>query len=114
VILSGRRLVYEPSALAWHDHPGELASLRRTMFRYGAGLSGLMAKWCLEDRAVARAVARRVPSAARLVLDGRSRKNAGKRPGYPRSLTALELAGMVSGPVLFARAAWRERGAGAG
>jgi O-antigen biosynthesis protein len=114
VILAGHRLVYEPAAIAWHKHPSDYESLRRTVFRYGAGLAALMTKWFVSDRAIARDIAVRLPAALRLALDPRSRKNAGKLPGYPRALTRLELTGMVAGPLIFAQAARKTRSQGAG
>jgi GT2 family glycosyltransferase/O-antigen/teichoic acid export membrane protein len=109
VVLSGHRLVYEPAAVARHRHPREYATLRRTMFHYGAGLTALMTKWALSDRRVARDIVARLPAALRLALAPGSRKNAGKLPGFPRELTRLERAGMLAGPFLFARSCWRER-----
>ena len=110
VLFAGGRIVYEPAALVWHRHPREYEALRRTMFNYGAGLSGLMTKWSLSRPATAAAIAARLPAAARLALDPRSRKNARKRRGYPKELTRRELTGMALGPGLYLRTAWRARG----
>ena len=101
VLFAGGRIVYEPAALVWHRHPREYEALRRTMFSYGAGLSELMTKWALSRPGTALEIARRVPAAARLALDPRSRKNARKREGYPRELGLRELAGLAAGPVLY-------------
>jgi O-antigen biosynthesis protein len=109
VILAGHQLVYEPAAIAWHHHPSEYHSLRRTMFLYGAGLTALMTKWALSSPAVALDIARRVPSAVRLALDPRSRKNQNKLTDYPRELTRLERLGMLAGPFMFAQSSWRAR-----
>ena len=113
VVLVGHRLVYEPTAIAWHRHPGEYASLRRTMFSYGAGLTALMTKWFVSDPAVARDIARRLPAALRLALDPGSRKNADKPRDFPRELTRIERAGMLAGPFLLVRSAHRARTQGA-
>jgi GT2 family glycosyltransferase len=109
VLFAGRRIVYEPSAIAWHRHPREYAALRRTMFNYGAGLSSLMVKWAASSTGNAWAIASRLLPAARLALQPTSRKNARKQPGYPVELTVRELAGMLSGPLVFARGAWAAR-----
>jgi GT2 family glycosyltransferase len=109
VLFAGGRIVYEPAALVWHRHPREYEALRRTMFNYGAGLSGLMTKWSLSRPGAAAAIAARLPAAALLALDPRSRKNAGKRHGYPKELTRRELTGMALGPGLYLRTAWRAR-----
>jgi GT2 family glycosyltransferase len=107
VVLAGHRLVYEPSAVVWHEHPADYAALERIIFRYGVALTALMTKWLVSDRAVARDILVRLPGALRLALDGHSRKNAGKLAGYPRRLTLLELGGMVTGPFVFAESCWR-------
>jgi GT2 family glycosyltransferase len=109
VLFAGRAIAYEPSALAWHRHPREYAALRRTMFHYGAGLSSLMVKWATSSTANATAIASRLPAAARLALQPGSRKNARKQPGYPLELTLRELAGMLSGPLVFVRGSWTAR-----
>jgi len=109
IVLGGHRLVYEPAAVAWHRHPADAASLKRTMFLYVAGLTALMTKHGLSDPACARYLLVRLPRAARLVLDPRSRKNAGKRDDYPAELTRAERLGMLAGPFLFAGSSWRAR-----
>jgi GT2 family glycosyltransferase len=109
VLLAGHRLVYEPAAIAWHQHPSDYRALRRTVFRSGAGLAALMTKWFFSDRAIALDIAVRLPAALRLALDPRSRKNAGKVAGYPAELTRIELAGMLAGPLSYARSSWRAR-----
>jgi GT2 family glycosyltransferase len=110
VVLGGHRLVYEPEAVAFHRHPREYAALRRTMFRYGAGLTALMTKWALSDPRLALEIALRMPAAVRLALDPKSRKNAGRRTGYPRELMWLERAGMLAGPFMFAGSRLRAHG----
>lgn len=109
VVLGGARLVYEPAAIAWHQHPRDYAALRRTMFSYGAGLTGVMTKWALRRPTLAAGMARRLPAAVTLALSPSSRKNTGKSAGYPGELSRRERAGMLAGPWLFARAAWRAR-----
>src|SRR5206468_1387529 len=38
-ILSGRPLIYEPSAIVWHIHRVEVGELRTQMYNYGLGLT---------------------------------------------------------------------------
>jgi GT2 family glycosyltransferase/O-antigen/teichoic acid export membrane protein len=109
VILAGHQLVYEPAAIVWHHHPAEYHRLRRTMFVYGAGLTGAMTKWAVSSPSIARDIVMRLPSALRLALDPRSRKNASKASDYPRELTRLERLGMLAGPFMFARWSWKVR-----
>lgn len=105
LVLAGHRLVYEPAALVWHRHPPDYASLRRTMFIYGAGLSGALAKRAAMAPRAAWDIALRVPAGLRHAFGPASAKNAGKGPGFPRELGWRERAGMLAGPLLYARAA---------
>ncbi len=101
-ILAGHELVYEPGALVWHEHPDTPERLRRQAYGYGAGLGAAIAKLvaCGPERT---GLVRRIPAGARHMLASDSPKNARKGPAYPRRLTLLELAGLASGPVGYAR-----------
>jgi GT2 family glycosyltransferase len=109
VITDGHAVVYEPAALMWHRHRRSMEALRRQMFRYGVGLSATVAKWLLEDRAVAVDVLRRLPVGARHVLSPTSRKNQNKSTTFPRELTRLERTGLLCGPVAYLRSRRRAR-----
>ena len=101
-ILAGHELVYEPGALVWHEHPDTPERLRRQAYGYGAGLGAAIAKLvaCGPSRT---GLLRRIPAGARHMLASDSPKNARKGPAYPRRLTLMELAGLASGPVGYAR-----------
>jgi O-antigen biosynthesis protein len=109
VITAGHAVVYEPAALMWHRHRRSMEALRRQMFRYGVGLSATVAKWLLEDRAVAFDVLRRLPVGARHVLSPTSRKNQGKSATFPKALTRRERVGILCGPVAYLRSRRRGR-----
>jgi GT2 family glycosyltransferase len=111
VVLAGHALVYQPEAIVWHRHHRELPALRRTVYQYGVGLTAVLTKCLVSDRAGRRQLASRIPRGIGYALRPGSAKNAGKRPGYPASLTALEICGMALGPAYFARAAWAGRAA---
>jgi GT2 family glycosyltransferase len=109
LVLAGHALVYEPAAIGWHAHRRELPALRRTMYHYGVGLSAVLAKCLATDAAGRRELVRRLPRGIAYAVLPTSAKNAGKRGGYPVSLTALELCGMALGPAYYAVAAWSRR-----
>jgi GT2 family glycosyltransferase len=102
VVLSGHRLVYEPSAVAWHRHRREYPELRRQIHDYGVGLTALITKLLL-SRETAWEVIKRVPHGLALLLSPTSPKNASKLTGYPPVLSLLELAGMARGPFAYLR-----------
>jgi hypothetical protein len=86
----------------WHEHPDTPERLRRQAYGYGAGLGAAIAKLvaCGPSRT---GLLRRIPAGARHMLASDSPKNARKGPAYPRRLTLMELAGLASGPVGYAR-----------
>jgi hypothetical protein len=72
-------------------------------------LSATVAKWLLEDRAVAIGVLRRLPAGVLHVASPGSRKNEGKSTTFPPVLTRLELLGIACGPVAYLRSRRRTR-----
>ncbi|MGK5110454.1 MULTISPECIES: glycosyltransferase [unclassified Geodermatophilus] len=102
-ISAGHTVVYEPAALMWHYHRRSMEALRKQMYRYGVGLSATVTKWVFEDRKTAVDVLRRIPRGVAHVARPGSAKNKGKSAEFPRVLTALELLGVLVGPVAYLR-----------
>ncbi len=94
---------YTPDAIVWHQHPSTIRRLERQVFNYGVGLSAMLTKHLISPDS-RREVLRRIPAAVRHLRDPASRKNVGKREGYPRRLDAIERLGMLYGPAAYARA----------
>jgi O-antigen biosynthesis protein len=107
VILSGRRLVHEPSALVWHYHRRDLPGLRRQLRASGRGLSAMLTKLMLAPETRRELYGRLLPG-LRYLLAGSSPKNQAKTSTFPRSITAIELLGVAEGPAVFLRS--RKRG----
>lgn len=61
VLLAGHQLAYEPSALIWHRHRADLASLRHQIINYGTGLGAWPTKLALHPRTLAMITVRLVP-----------------------------------------------------
>ncbi|MFW3172989.1 glycosyltransferase [Geodermatophilus sp. CPCC 206100] len=102
-VTAGHTVVYEPAALMWHYHRRSMEALRKQMFRYGVGLSATVTKWLFDDRRIAVDVLRRIPRGIVYVARPGSPKNQGKSTEFPRVLTALELLGVLYGPVAYLR-----------
>ncbi|WP_322770344.1 glycosyltransferase family 2 protein, partial [Frankia sp. Cr1] len=98
VVMAGHALVYEPAALVRHAHRRSQAQLRRQVHGYGIGLGAMVTKRLLTRPRERRELLRRAPHGLRHMVDPNSPKNLGKQHGYPRSLSAAELAGIVRGP----------------
>jgi O-antigen biosynthesis protein len=105
---AGGQLAYEPGAIVWHRHPDTEADLRRRVFDYGVGLGAMLSKqivagpnrWAIVSRA---------PQGIRYFTDPESRKNVTRGQVFPRSLTCLERAGVLYGPLAYMASRWRAR-----
>ena len=112
VILSGGVIVYEPRAVIHHHARSGMAELRRQMYGYGTGMSAVVAKHFVARPASAVQIARRMPAGVRKLLAPGSSKNDRRTRHYPGSLARLELAGYLTGPLVYflSRRAARSRG----
>ncbi|MDQ1723423.1 MAG: hypothetical protein QOG52_451 [Frankiaceae bacterium] len=61
VLLAGHRLAYEPSALVWHRHRSDLASLTRQIRDYGTGLGAWIMTLAMNPSTAAMILRRIVP-----------------------------------------------------
>ncbi|SFF51189.1 glycosyltransferase family 2 protein [Blastococcus tunisiensis] len=109
VILAGRTLVYTPSAVVRHHHRESTRALRVQMFGYGVGMAAGLTKLLAHGGRPALAVLRCVPRGLHMLLWPTSARNAKLPAETSRLLVALELAGYLAGPLLYARSAARVR-----
>ena len=103
VVLSGGQIAYQPAATVRHEHRASYPELQWQVVTYSIGLTALLVKRMLADRAVARDVLARLPRVLPAAL-GQTRGADG--PGeddYPGQLRALERLGYLYGPVAYAR-----------
>jgi O-antigen biosynthesis protein len=100
VLNAGSRLAYEPRAIVWHRHPDAHPHLRRRAFDYGAALGAMLTKHLLVGPNRWGMISR-VPQAARYYTAPESRKNATRGDTFPTSLTRLERAGLLYGPLAY-------------
>jgi GT2 family glycosyltransferase len=108
VLLAGRAIDYEPSAVIWHVHRSGSEALVRQVYGYGLGLTAYLAKHIL-DPSTRWQVLKRLPiSVWRLAhLLYRARR---AQPSVPQSTANAgyrhaELRGMIAGPLAY----WRSR-----
>ena len=112
VLLAGRAIAYESSAVIWHIHRSGPEALGRQMYGYGLGLTAYVTKHMLEP-STGWQVLKRVPRGARHLIHLRSRAR-GPRLGALRSSASAayrraELRGMMAGPLAYWRARRSER-----
>jgi GT2 family glycosyltransferase len=106
VILRGRRIVYVPRSVCWHEHRRDDEALRRQLTGYGIGVTAVLAKALLHDRCFPAAAARSVPVAVRArharASLGAAERDAGR---LPPELASLVRWGLLRGPVDYLRSA---------
>lgn len=106
VLQAGYALAYEPAAVVWHHHRSDLKGLRRQMYAYGTGLSAFLTKHLVDPRTRPE-VLRRIPRGlAKLSAVPRATTHAiGEKASVrPHGFLLRELGGLVTGPLLYARA----------
>jgi cellulose synthase/poly-beta-1,6-N-acetylglucosamine synthase-like glycosyltransferase len=103
VLRAGHTLVYQPSARLAHASHQEYPELRRQLFGYGVGLSAALTKRFVTCGADRRAMLATGPAALRHLLSPRSAKNRARTSTYPRMLIAVELVGVIVGPLSYLR-----------
>jgi GT2 family glycosyltransferase len=108
VLQSGRSLAYEPRAMVWHRHPADDRRLRLRAFDYGTALGATLTKQ-LAVGPRRRRILSLAPQGLGYFLSPASRKNAGRTHGFPRALVALELTGVLWGPLAYLASVLRTR-----
>jgi glycosyltransferase involved in cell wall biosynthesis len=109
-IVDGGMLVYEPAAVVRHWHRPDYQGMRRQAFGYGVGLGAYLTAAIWRKPALLAAMVRRAGPAAVHMLGSNSAKNADRSTSFPRGLVWRELAGVLAGPLGYARSRWRYRG----
>jgi GT2 family glycosyltransferase len=110
VILSGHRIVYEPSAIVWHSHRVEVSALAKQMTAYGSGCTAALTAIVLRHAQARREIPRKAASSVLHIFhalrdDGRMPKNS----AMPRDAFFRERAGMLVGPWLYMKGRRRLR-----
>lgn len=107
IVLAGHRLVYEPSAIVSHVHRSELGELSRQMRSYGSGCTAALTALLLASPRARRELPYKVAHGVvrMFTLTGDVRNN----PTLPSGLIRREMAGFLTGPLLYLRGRSRIR-----
>ncbi|MFD7320876.1 glycosyltransferase [Streptomyces sp. NPDC059875] len=124
VLSAGFRLRYTADALVWHHHRETWQDLRNQAYGYGAGLTAYLTATLVRRPALLPALLARLPRGLVYAKNMTAHREAAERsagvPGehgaapthpWPRSLSRLERRGMIYGPIGYAKARLRMRGA---
>jgi glycosyltransferase involved in cell wall biosynthesis len=105
-IRDGGTLVYEPCAIAWHQHRRTMKQLRKQMFDYGYGFTAYAAKYAT-DLELGNLSARMVRRWANIWGKKRFKQNLKlalqMKPHFPLHLILLEIAGGLMGAGAYRR-----------
>jgi len=99
IVLAGRCLVYEPSAVVSHVHRTDLAELSRQMRAYGSGCTAALTAIVLGDARARRELPPKVISGAARIFKLSS--NVRDNPTLPSGLIKREVGGLFVGPWLY-------------
>jgi len=105
VMLEGYEVVYEPTAVMWHYHREDMASLNKQLNGYSIGLTAFYAALLRQRPGALFGLIKLLPQAAGYLKGG-----TGAPPEAPEETQELEagldrrpLQGMLKGPLLYAR-----------
>jgi glycosyltransferase involved in cell wall biosynthesis len=109
LLLAGRSLGYEPSAIVHHTHRRTIKDLEIQLRGYGVGFSAMVFSLVLRDFRRLRGFAVALPRGLRAMLNPDSTKRSGRNDDYPKQLSRAELRGMLTGPGAYLRERWSGR-----
>jgi GT2 family glycosyltransferase len=113
VVVAGHQLVYQPSAVVWHQHHRDMAALPNQARGYGIGLGAFLTSAVLHEPRMLAALLRRLPAGFTYAFSPSSARNRGRYDGWPSELARLENRGLLAGSAAYAVSRGRtRRGAG--
>jgi O-antigen biosynthesis protein len=101
VIARGKRLVYEPASLVYHEHRRDYTGLCKQMHYYGIGLTAYFTKLIVDNPLLLFKILARLPQGLFYLFSPHSGKNSKKSTHFPKELTTLERGGLIYGPWLY-------------
>ncbi|WP_457027903.1 glycosyltransferase family 2 protein [Kitasatospora sp. P5_F3] len=108
IVTAGHVLSYQPDAIVWHRHRRTADALPAQLYGYGAGLGAYLAAAVAAEPRLLPALLRRVPGGLRHAAAQAKRRTLPSGQQSAR-LAALELRGMLYGPVGYLRALHQAR-----
>lgn len=110
IILSGRQMVYEPTAIVHHRHRSSLSDLSKQMRGYGSGATASLFALALANRRARRELPVKVIKGVVRILRLRDpSSDVAANPGLPAGLLKREVTGYALGPWLYLKGVRRNR-----
>ncbi|MGA8428083.1 MAG: glycosyltransferase family 2 protein [Candidatus Dormiibacterota bacterium] len=101
LLLSGRTVVYQPSAVTHHFHRDRHADLRRQMLGYGAGLTAFYTSLLLSQPSHAAGLIRLGPAFLQEAIGPASLRSGELPRDFPEDLRWANRRGLVEGPMRY-------------
>ena len=104
VLLAGYDIAYEPSALMFHHHRTDMASLNRQLHGYSVGLTAFYAALLRQRPSALFGLLKLLPLAGGYLKGGTTRSELAEEPlELAAEVDRRQLQGMLSGPLVYAR-----------
>lgn len=101
LLAAGRRLAYEPAAIARHTHRRSFDELERQISGYGVGFTAMLTSLIWRDPRHLAGLIGVIPAGLRSLLGSSPPKRSRRKAGYPSRLGRAELMGMLRGPLAY-------------
>jgi hypothetical protein len=111
VLAAGHAVIYQPSALVWHHHRRDLASLSNQAYGYGVGLGAYLTSVLATHPGAIRQALLQAPAGLRYAFQLTSRSGVPVGDAWPRQLVWRQRRGIAVGPIAYGISRWRSRGA---
>jgi GT2 family glycosyltransferase len=101
LLLSGRRITFDPAAFVWHTHRATVDELTTQMYSYGLGYTAMLAAAARHGHRAG--LLAYLLQAVYLLPRKLLRRRTGQAASVPRELARVELRGLINGPWVY----WR-------
>jgi GT2 family glycosyltransferase len=109
VLNAGFQIVYQPSAVVFHEHRREYEALRRQKYMHGLGLGAYLTRCIATQPKRAPHLAKRIPKGVMYGFSPASPRNRKKSKSFPVGLTRAERRGVMLGPFAYLKGVRRAR-----
>lgn len=109
VLIAGFQIVYQPSAIVFHEHRREYNALRRQKYMHGLGLGAYLTRCIATQPTRTLDFIQRVPKGVIYGWSPASPRNRTKSEGFPAEVTRAERRGAIRGPFAYLKGVHRAR-----
>lgn len=108
-ITRGYKLVYEPTALAYHCHRRDYKDLYKQIYGFGTGFIAYLMRCLLADPRLIFDFVVKLPYTLFFILSRKPVQNRAQSINYPKELDQAEMRGRLRGPLTYVQSRWALR-----